>query len=447
MNKYIPLFILFGAQTLLASNQDSIPKKTSFSLKEAQAYAAENAYAVKEVKYNISQAEQQVREYTAIGLPQINGEATFTDFLVIPTSVIPAGGFFGSPEPLKVKFNTKYNSQVNASGSQLVFDGSFFVGLQAAKALVQLTKDGQKKSELDVKDNVTQAYYTVLIVQETQKLLEQSLINLEKAQLESQAFLKGGFAEETDVDQFTILVSNLKNQIEKTKANIENAKGLLKFQMGMSVKDPIELTDNIDIIADLANSPGLLNPSLDPKNSIEYLLLGKSRDLQLLNVKRIKMGYLPSARVFGSAGYNQPTSTFNWFKEDSWFPSVNWGFNISVPIFDGFMKDAGIKKARLDAVKTQNTMDQLEQGMNLQLQTAKTDFIAASNQLKNEEKSLELSKKVRDKALIKFKEGVGSSMEITQAENQLVSVQGAYFQALMNQLIAKAKIDRLLGNY
>lgn len=447
MIRLLPFLLFLGLNYLPSAAQDSIPKKTAFTLKEAQFFASENAYSVKEVKYNISQAEQQVREYTAIGLPQINGDFTFTDFLVIPTSVIPAGGFFGSPEPLKVKFNTRFNSQINASGSQLIFDGSFFVGIQAAKALVQLTKESQRKSELDVKDNVTQAYYTVLIIEETKKLLEQSLINLEKAQMETQAFYKSGFAEENDVDQFTILVSNLKNQIERTKANIENAKGLLKFQMGMSVKEKIELTDNLTTLANLANTPSLLNSTMDPKTSIEYVLLSKTRELQLLNSKRIKMGYLPSARIFSTAGYNQPISDFNWFKNDSWFPSVNWGFNISVPIFDGFMKDAGIKKAKLDAVKTKNTMDQVEQGMNLQLQTAKSDFLASTNQLKTEEKSLELARKVRDKALLKFKEGVGSSMEITQAENQLVSVQGAYFQALLNQLSSKAKIDRLLGNY
>jgi outer membrane protein len=445
MNKFIPLFLFLGVQSVLASAQDSIPKKTAFSLKEAQAYAAENAYSVKEVKYNISQAEQQVREYTAIGLPQISAQGTFLQYAVIPYTIIPAGPF--APVPIRVQFNNKYNTQVAATGSQLLFDGSFFVGLQAAKALVQLTKEGQKKSELDVKDNVSQAYYTVLIVQETQKLLEQSLVNLEKAQMETQAFYKGGFAEENDVDQFSILVSNLKNQIERTKANIENAKGLLKFQMGMSVKEPIDLTDNLNTIADMANSPSLLNPSLDPKTSIEYSLLNKTRELQLLNVTRIKMGYLPSAALIGSVGTNAPRSEFDLFDKKPWFASVYWGLNVSVPIFDGFMKDAGIKKAKLDAVKTKNTMDQVEQGMNLQLQTAKADFIASTNQLKNEEKSMELAKKVRDKALVKFKEGVGSSMEVTQAENQLVSVQGAYFQALMSQLTAKAKIDRLLGTY
>jgi outer membrane protein TolC len=273
------------------------------------------------------------------------------------------------------------------------------------------------------------------------------LVNLEKAQMETQAFYKGGFAEENDVDQFSILVSNLKNQIERTKANIENAKGLLKFQMGMAVKEQIDLTDNLNTIADMANSPSLLNPSLDPKTSIEYSLLNKTRELQLLNATRIKMGYLPSAALIGSVGTNAPRSEFDLFDKKPWFASVYWGLNVSVPIFDGFMKDAGIKKAKLDAVKTKNTMDQVEQGMNLQLQTAKADFIASTNQLKNEEKSMELAKKVRDKALVKFKEGVGSSMEVTQAENQLVEVQGAYFQALMNQLTAKAKIDRLLGTY
>ncbi len=445
MNKFIPLFLFLGVQSVLAVAQDSIPKKTAFSLKEAQAYAAENAYSVKEVKYNISQAEQQVREYTAIGLPQISAQGTFLQYPVIPYTIIPAGSF--APVPIRVQFNNKYNTQVSATGSQLLFDGSFFVGLQAAKALVQLTKEGQKKSELDVKDNVSQAYYTVLIVQETQKLLEQSLVNLEKAQMETQAFYKGGFAEENDVDQFSILVSNLKNQIERTKANIENAKGLLKFQMGMSVKEQIDLTDNLNTIADMANSPSLLNPSLDPKTSIEYSLLNKTRELQLLNATRIKMGYLPSAALIGSVGTSAPRSEFDLFDKKPWFASVYWGLNVSVPIFDGFMKDAGIKKAKLDAVKTKNTMDQVEQGMNLQLQTAKADFIASTNQLKNEEKSMELAKKVRDKALVKFKEGVGSSMEVTQAENQLVSVQGAYFQALMSQLTAKAKIDRLLGTY
>lgn len=445
MNKYIPLFILFGAQTLLASNQDSIPKKTSFSLKEAQAYAAENAYAVKEVKYNISQAEQQVREYTAIGLPQINAQGTFLDYAVIPFTIIPAGSF--GPQPIKVQFNTKYNTQVGASGSQLLFDGSFFVGLQAAKALVQLTKEGQRKSELDVKDNVTQAYYTVLIVQELKKLLEQNLTTLEKAKLENNAYYKSGFLEETDVDQVEILILNITNQIEKVKGNIENAKGLLKFQMGMSVNEPIELTDNISTIAELGNSPGLLTSSLDPKTSIEYSLLRKSYDLQLLNAKRIKMGYLPSARLIGSAGYNAPRSEFDVFARKQWFPSVYWGLSINVPIFDGFMKDAEIKKAKLDAVKTKNTMDQVEQGMNLQLQNAKTEYLTASNQLKNEEKNLELAKKLKEKAWIKFKEGVGNSMEITLTENQLVTAQLAYYQAMLNQLTAKAKIDRLLGNY
>ncbi len=426
--------------------QDKPIAKSAFSLKEAQAFAAENAYSVKEVKYNISQAEQQVREYTSIGLPQVNLQGTFNQFVVIPTTVIPAGSLFPGSPPTEAKFGTRYNTQVGASGSQMLFDGSFFVGIQAAKALVELTKEGQRKSEIDVKDNVTQAYFTVLIVQETKKLLEQSLVNLQKTQTETQAFYKSGFAEENDVDQFDILVGNLNNQLSKINANIENAKGLLKFQMGMSVKDPIELTDNLEVVGELANNPALLNPTLDPTTNIDHRLLTQSMNLQNLNAKRIKMGYLPNARLVGNISTSAMRNEFD-MPGGRWFPTILWGVNIGVPVFDGFMKDAGIKKAKLDGVKTRNTLDQLEQGLALQLETAKTDFISASNQLKNEERSLALAKKVRDKALIKYKEGVGSSMEITQAENQLVATQGNYFQALMSKLTAKAKLDKLMGTY
>lgn len=465
MKFYRYLLILLVIQQK-AYSQSNASIKTAFSLKEAQAYAIEHSYISRNQQYDVQQAEQQVREYTSIGLPQISLQGSYNQFVEIPTSVLPnfigpaitgalvqAGALPPSalnqkpdPEFIFAQFGTKYQVQGGVQGSQLLFDGSFFVGLQAAKAYVDLTKSQQQKNNLDINESVAKAYATVLIVQESRKVLEASLQQAEKIKLETDALFKSGFAEESDVDQFDITINSIKNQIETNKRNEENAKALLKFSMGLNIKEEISLSDNLDYLTTWANNAPS-DKKFDPTSSIDYMLLTKTERLMYLNMKREKIGYLPSARLIGNASTQALRNEFDLFDtKQRWFPTILWGFNINMPLFDGFGRDARVKKAKLDVLKIQNNKEQASQGLILAVEKATNDLITSDTNLKNEQKNIELATKLRDKAIIKYKEGVGSSLEVTQMESQLSQAQGNYYRLLFEKINAKTALDKLIGN-
>jgi outer membrane protein TolC len=429
--------------------QDTQPK-TTFSLKEAQEYAIKNAYAVKTARADVKIAEKKIFETTTLGLPQVNGEVNFQNFIDIPTQVLPANAFnpMASPTDLvPLRFGTDYNTSAGLTASQLIFDGSYIVALQASRSYALVSKLVLSKTENDVKEAVAQAYYTVIVAEENKKVLQQSLENMNKILKETEAIYKSGFAEEQDVDQLKVSVATLTNSLNRLNKQTDLAYKLLKLQMGIDIDTPITLSDNLSSLIVDNTAETLANAEFKYSDNLDYKLLETQAHLSKLNLRRERYGYLPSVGAFFSHSQNALRNDFDLFnKNKDWFPTTIWGVKITVPIFDSGMKGAKIGQAKQEYQKALTTQKQVEQSLKIQSESAKADFSSALERYNVEKENLTLTEKIYNKTLIKYKEGLASSLELAQAQGQFLSTQANYVNAMLDLLNSKARLEKIMNN-
>jgi len=257
------LNILFLFVFVMQANSQN-EEKGMFSLVNARDYAVKHNYNIKNANTDIKLSEKKVWETTSMGLPQISSQVNYQNFIDLPTSVVPAEAFGGPVgEILELQFGTEQNAALSLSATQLVFDGTYIVGLQAAKTFVQFSRDQLRKNEIEVKDAVTRAYYLVLAAEENTSILKQSSENLKKTLFETEQLYLNGFLEEQDVDQLRLVVSNINNSINRAERQTEQAHMWLKFQMGMDADTTIQLSDSLESVLANTNSESLLSTTFE----------------------------------------------------------------------------------------------------------------------------------------------------------------------------------------
>ena len=445
INLILNILFLFGFVIQVRSQNE---ERSVFSLADAREYAVKNNYNIKNANTDIKLSEKKVWETTSIGLPQINTQVNYQNFIDLPTSVVPAEAFGGpAGEILELQFGTEQNAALSLSATQLLFDGTYIVGLQAAKTFVQFSKDQLRKTEIEVKDAVTRAYYLVLSAEENKNILKQSSNNLKKTLFETEQLYLNGFLEEQDVDQLRLVVSNTNNSINRSERQTEQAYMWLKLQMGMDAETTIQLSDSLETVLANTNSESLLNSSFELNSHIDFQLISTQEALTQLIVKKEKYTRLPSVGSFFSYSRNAFRNDFSFFGDGKWYPTTVWGLSIKIPVFDGFGQSARIEQAKLELEKVRNQKMQLSQNLRLIAITSKNEFNSAYERFKTEKENLELAEKIKNKSLIKYKEGLASSLDLIQTENQYLTTQGNYIQSIIQLLNAKADLDKVLNNY
>ena len=391
---------------------------------------------------DIDYAETQVNELKAQGLPQVSGSADFSHTFKIPTQIIP-GDFVGQPgTTIATQFGVPFNVNVGVGASQLLFDGTFFLGLKAASEFVNISKLSASASEIDIKEGVTKAYYMALISQQNIGQLSASLANIKKLQSETEQLYKAGFAEKLDVDRLTLSVSNLEININKLQNQAKLAKQLLLNTIGVDVNQELTLTSKIPGEPTSDSYAAVFNP----ENRIEIKLIDQQQELNQLNLKRYKMGYFPS--LYGNFSYGSSTfASDGKFGElgDDWYGNGRYAVSLNVPIFDGLYKKAKMDQAKIDFKKTENTKQQALLGMNLQVGQAKTNYLNALKTIELQKKSQDLAESISNTTKIKFKEGIGSSFEMINAESELTEANTNYLNALYEINVARIDLNKALG--
>lgn len=422
-------------------------ERSVFSLKDARDYAVKNNYNIKNANTDIKLSEKKVWETTSIGLPQINTEVNYQNFIDLPTSVVPADAFGGpAGEILELQFGTEQNAALGISATQLVFDGTYIVGLQAAKTFVQLSRDQLRKTEIEVKDAVTRAYYLVLAAEENIKILKQGSENLKKTLFETEQLYLNGFLEEQDVDRLRLVVSNTNNSINRAERQTEQAYMWLKFQMGMDSDTAIQLSDSLESVLTNTNSESLLNSAFELNSHVDFQLISTREALTQLVVKKERYTRLPSVGSFLSYSRNAFRDDFSFFGDGKWYPTTVWGISIKIPVFDGFGRTARIGLAKLELEKVRNQKMQLSQNLKLMAATSKNEYNSAYERFTTEKENLKLAEKIKNKSAIKYKEGLVSSLDLIQTENQYLTTQGNYIQSIVQLLNAKADLDKIYTN-
>lgn len=438
--KYFPLiFCLFAGLSAKAQLTDTV---AHFSLQEAIDYAQNHSSSILNAKLDQDIAGNTVRQTIAIGLPQLSGNANFQDFLKVPTNLLP-GDFFGQPGTMvPVKFGVKYQSSVGLELNQKVFDGTYLVGLQASRTYKELSTKNLKRSRIETAVAVSKAYYSVLVSNEQLSLLDANLLRLKKSFHDTEALFKNGFVEKIDVDRLTVLNNNLETERENVIRLLTLNVNLLKFQMGMSIQSKLTLKDSISGL----QVEHMLSASdtATYQNRIEYSLLETQKKLNELDLKRYKSLYLPTLSAFGNTSESFQSNSFSDLFDRS-FPSTVIGLRLAVPIISGGMKIYQVRNAKLEILKTQNNLNNLKNGINLEVEQAQTTYMNGLKSLENQKRNMELAQEVLRVTKIKYEQGVGSSIEVTTAETSLKESQNNYINALYDLLINKVNMDKALG--
>lgn len=440
--KQLILFLFMSVVALSLKAQEEV--NTSFSLEQATQYAMQNSYVLFNTKQDISIAQKQVWETITTGLPQVSGTANYNWFLNLPVSLIPGEFLGGEPGTyVPIKFGQDYSADFGFSVSQQIFDGSWIVGVSSAELYLNLAKQANEKTEIDIRNAVAQAYYTVLISERYREVMIENFANSTKLYEETKVYYENGFREQQDVDQLRILQKNAENEVLRSERELKIANTVLKYTMGYNLNQEIELTDEIDVYtAPLVQEINTIN--LDINNHIDYRLAQSNFNVSEKLFRLEKVAYLPRLDAFYNYSRTSYSNNANLFKEE-WFPSSLIGFQASIPIFNSGNKRAKVQQARIELDKAQNDMRFAEITLQKDYLMASAEMETAREQFLNTRENLDLAQSILDKTHIKFKNGMVSSVELSQQESQYISTWQQLISSTMLLLQADLKLKKAAG--
>lgn len=422
-------------------------KIVKMSLNEAINYAVKNNYDNKIASKDIDAAIERKWETTTMGLPQINGKIDYKNWLKQQVSLLPgqiAGGKPGTFVP--VKFGTKQTMGASATLSQLIFDGSYLVGLQSAKTYLQISKQAKEKTELATREAVINAYGNVLVTEKSIEILKSNQRVLTKNLNETQKIYDNGLTELENVEQLQITLGTLDNNLRNAERLQKIAYQMLNIALGNSIDKKIELTDTLENLTAKNTDLGLLTKTFDIDKHIDYKIAQNDRESKRLLMKLEQSKYLPSLAAFINYGANANSDTFTFFdKDQKWFDYSLFGVNLNIPIFSSFGRRSKVARAKINLENADIRLEQIKQRLNLQAQTAKSEYQLSIENYETAKKNLALAKRIEKKQQVKFFEGISTSFDLSQAQNQLYTQQNNYVQSMLNVVAKKAKLETALN--
>lgn len=444
---FFPFLMLFVALQVQAQEKPTITNN-SFTLEQCLEYAYKNATTIRKAELEIQNADARVKEVFSIGLPQVSANAQFINNYNIQTNFLPAR-FFNPNAPIDaapvgVKFGTTYLGNATLQVSQILFSGSYIVGLQAANTYKQLAAKSLDASKVTITENVTKAYLLLIVNKERIKLLDNNIGRVDSFFSDTKKLLKQGFVEQLDIDRLEVSLNNIKSEKTKIEGIIKLSSELLKFQMGMPAENTLDIQGDITTYQATTTTT---EEKADYTNRIEYKLLDVNSKLLLLNLKNQRWAHLPTLSAFWQTGYNTGVNEFQQWGDfkNNWFNFGLVGVRLDVPIFNGFQKKSKIQQGKIELLKLSEDKKSLELAINFQTNQAKITLANAQASLEIQKRNQVLATEVLRITKIKFKQGVGSNIEITNAEAAAKDAETNYYNALYDTLIAKVDLDKALG--
>jgi outer membrane protein TolC len=416
-----------------------------FSLKEAVDYAKKSNYMLKNSKLDVLASQKKVNEVMAMGLPQISASGNLMNNVKIPVQVVPnfLQSVMGGPDNLELAFARPYSSGITFSANQLLFDGTFFLGLKASKEFVNLSQLNYSRTQIETEVNVSKAYLLVLLLESNEQMMEKNLETLNKTRSDLEQFYKNGFAEKVDLDRLTLQLSNLSLQKEKIHDQKQIATMVLKLQMGLPVSDSIILSDNLEPLFEASKSMSI-EEKANYSTRIEYKMLQQQLVLNKMDRKRYLVGYFPSLFLFANHQQNAFGDELGTLY-DKFYPGTTVGLSVTLPIFDGLKKHAQTQQARIGITKTENDIKNFENVIDQQVYQSKSSYVRSGQQLEIQKKNLKLAQDIYDRMNIKYKNGVGSSLELTSAQTDLETARTNYLAIVYEYFVAEMELKKALG--
>lgn len=440
-----------------------------FTLDQCITFAMENTIAVKNSRIDAQMAESKVKETTGIGFPQIDGSVSMTNNPKLPRfyqrydpnqnaffdlSQIPgieAGDVVAFPNVFQLPASGNAGLTLN----QLLFNSSYLVGLKAAGTYKELAYKTETQTQIQVVENVTKAYYGVLVNNERITLFDNNIARVDSLLRTTTALNKNGFAEEIDVDRIRVTLNNLKSERLKFLNLQSLSLNLLKFQMNYPMEQPLQVAGDLQALKVNENLFNEYATDWDYKNRIEFKVLETQRRLQELNIKNKYSASIPNLSGFFNYGYSTQSNNIsglfktqsavestNDYGPDKWYSYSSYGVTLNIPIFSGLQRNYQVQQAKLELLKIQNSFTSLKQSIDLSIQQNTTTYQNALETLKSQDENMELAEKVARVTKIKYEQGVGSNIEVIDAESSLREAQVNYYNALFDAIISKIDLDK-----
>ncbi len=418
-------------------------KSMRLSLDEAIAFAIENSYNTKASKNGISSAKETVKETSATGLPQLNASFDYQNFLKQPVSL---ADFNDDGIDEQFVFGKKQNLSASVTLSQLIFDGSYLVALQASKAYLKISEQANEKTEILTREAVVNAYGTVLVAEKSLDILAGNVNILEKNLHDAQKIYENGFNEQEDVEQLEITLGTLKNQ----RNNLERMKSIAYQMLNLALGNPIStdlvLTDSLDTLTTSNIDLGLLSETFDFSNHIDFKIAANDRESKRLLMQLERSKALPSLSAFVNYGNQAFSDSFSFFNGDQqWFDSSLLGVSLTVPIFSSFARKSRTAQARIALETADVRLEETKQRLSLMAQKAKNEYQLSVENYTTAKRNLRLSERIEKKQRIKFFEGISSSFDLLQAQNQLYTQQQNYVQSMLDVIDKKVALENALN--
>ena len=419
----------------------------SFTIDEAVAFALENNKNSIYAEKNVLISQKEKWETIAVGLPQISSFFEFNNRIKDPISLIPAEFFGGNEgEFAEISFGTKQSISGELILNQLLFDGSYLIGLQSIELFLQLSTQAKIKTDLEVKRQVINAYGNALVSAERVKILINNLNNVKKTLIETKKIYENGLTEIENVEQLTITTSSIENSLNYAEKFELLSLNILKLLLGIELNDDLILKDNIETVAIKNINPSLVNQEFKVSENIDYKIALNASEGNKKRLQLEKFKSLPTISAYISGSYNGYNESFRITNpKQNWYGSSQLGINMSLPIFSSLKRTASTQKAKIELDKALLNLKETENTLNLEVEKAKSDYTYSINNYETALKNLTLAESIEKKNQIKFYEGLASSFDLRQAQNQLYAIQNEYLEATLKIIENKINLEILLN--
>ena len=414
----------------------------SFSLEEAKSFALENHITILNSQHDIEIARQQIVETRGIGLPQVGITGSFNQFINLPVQVL--GANFIDPnaaegETISFKAGTNFTSDASLQVNQMLFDGSYIIGLKAANFFLNFQKTVANLSNEDIAFNVIQAYEMAAVAKTNKAFIDSLVFTKEKLIEKQQNYLELGMILQEDMDQLNYSLLSVKSSQTVATINYENSMNMLKLSMGYPINGSVEITNTPEQLITKSS----LSDGNDIYQNIQYQISEQQVRLSQFNVKLYQYKNLPSLNAFFKQTYSAFRNEFNFFANEKWYPQTLWGLSLNIPVFSGLSRYARTSQAKVTLMKNENNLKQLEQNLQFQELQFRNNVRGAKNKLELQEKNIALAKSIYENEIIKEQIGKGNSITITQKHNQLMMAQSQYIGSMVELFQSQLSLDKL----
>lgn len=436
--------LIFSGSVHAQENPTSV-----FTLEQCIQYATEHNPNLKNASAAVHASEAKVGEMIATGLPQVSASADLGNNYLIPTTFVPANTFDPSApegEMVGLKFGTSYTGRAGIDVSQMIFNGSYFVGLKASRTYTELARTDLISSQIELVTAIKKAYYSVLVNKERLDLVEINAGRLDSLLRETKLMYDNGFAEKIDVSRIQVQVNNINNTKRSSTIGLEVSYNLLKFQMGLPMNTPITLADSLSNIELNVLDPEF-KTGFNYNDRIEYKKLNVNHSLVELDLRNTRSQYLPTLDFYGNYGASYGTSNFNNFVAfgDNWKTLGAYGIRLHVPIFDGLRKRKQVQQKQIQLDQIQNTQELTRNQIDMEQIQAGLAFQNNVDALKLQRENMELAEEVYKVTVIKYQQGIGSNIEVLNADASYKEAQTNYYAALYDALITSVDLEKAYG--